>query len=58
MIKTDIIIPYWEGSSSEDLNKTLNSLKNELSLINKLIIVLDGENSFFKIKIEIENKPI
>ena len=56
MIKTDIIIPYWEGSSSEDLNKTLNSLKNELSLINKLIIVLDGENSFFKIKIE--NKPI
>ena len=59
MIKSDIIIPYWEGSSSEDLNKTLNSLKNELSLINKLIIVFDGENSFFKIKIEdkaIENK--
>ena len=59
MIKTDIIIPYWEGSSSEDLSKTLNSLKNELSLINKLIIVFDGENSFFKIKIEdkaIENK--
>ncbi len=52
MIKTDIIIPYWERSSIEDLNKTLNSLKNELSLINKLIIVLDGENSFFKIKIE------
>ncbi len=59
MIKTDIIIPYWEGSSSEDLNNSINSLKSEISLINKLIIVLDGENSFFKIKIEdkaIENK--
>ena len=52
MIKTDIIIPYWEGSSSKDLNNSLNSLKYEISLINKLIIVLDGENSFFKITIE------
>ena len=52
MIKTDIIIPYWEGSSSEDLKNSLNSLKKEISLINKLIIVLDGKNSFFKIKIE------
>ena len=52
MIKTDIIIPYWEGSSSDELNHSLNSLKSELSLINKLIIVYDGENSFFKIKIK------
>ena len=52
MIKTDIIIPYWEGSSAEDLKNSLNSLKKEISLINKLIIVLDGENSFFQIKIE------
>ena len=59
MVKTDIIIPYWEGSSSDELNHSLNSLKKEISLINKLIIVYDGENSFFKINIEdkeIENK--
>jgi len=56
MIKTDIIIPYWEGSSSEDLNNSLNSLKSEISLINHLIIVFDGENSFFKV--EIEDKDI
>jgi len=52
MIKTDIIIPFWEGSSSDDLNNSLNSLRSEISLINRLIIVYDGENSFFKIKIE------
>ncbi|MCR8538760.1 MAG: glycosyltransferase [Prochlorococcus marinus CUG1439] len=52
MSNTDIIIPFWEGSSSEELNNSLESLKNEISLINKLIIVLDGENSFFKIEIE------
>ena len=52
MIKTDIIIPYWEGSSTDDLNNSLNSLKSEILLINKLIIVFDGEESFFKIKIE------
>ena len=52
MIKTDIIIPYWVGSSSEDLKDSLNSLRSEISLINKLIIVLDGEDSFFNIKID------
>lgn len=52
MTKTDIIIPYWEGSSSDDLNNSLNSLKSEISLINKLIIVFDGKNSFFKINIQ------
>ena len=52
MILTDVIIPYWEGSSSKELNKSLNSLKKEISLINKLIIVCDGKNSFFNLKIE------
>ena len=61
MTKTDIIITYWEGSALEDINNSLNSLKSEISLINKLIIVLDGENSFFKINIldkVIENKTL
>ena len=52
MILTDVIIPYWEGSSPQELNKSLNSLKKEISLINKLIIVCDGKNSFFNLKIE------
>ena len=52
MVKTDIIIPFWEGTSLEDLQNSINSLKEEIALINKLLIVLDGENSFFKIKIE------
>ncbi len=52
MILTDVIIPYWEGSSPEELNKSLNSLKKEISLINKLIIVCDGKKSFFNLKIE------
>ena len=53
MIKTDIIIPYWEGSSTDDLNNSLNSLKSEILLINKLIIVYDGENHFLKSKLKI-----
>ena len=52
MLVTDVIIPYWEGSSPEELNKSLNSLKKEIRLINKLIIVCDGKNSFFNLKIE------
>ena len=52
MPNTDIIIPFWEGSSSEELNNSIKSLKSEISLINHLIIVFDGENSFFKIDIE------
>ncbi len=52
MISTDVIIPYWEGSSIEELNNSLYSLKTELLLINKIIIVCDGENSFFKIQIK------
>ena len=36
MIVTDIIIPYWEGSSPEELNKSLNSLKQEISLSHHL----------------------
>ena len=49
MISTDIIIPLWEGTSSEEINISLASLKNEIDLITKVIIVCDGENSFFKI---------
>ena len=52
MISTDVIIPYWEGSSAEELNCSLYSLKSEILLINKIIIVCDGENSFFKIQIK------
>ena len=52
MSSTDVIIPYWEGSSLEDLNNSLFSLKDEILLINKIIIVCDGENSFFKIQIK------
>ena len=55
MSNTDIIIPYWEGSSYEDLQSSLNSIICEISLINKLIIVCDGERSFFKINVEDEN---
>ena len=52
MPSTDIIIPFWEGSSSEELNNSIKSLISEIALINHLIIVFDGENSFFKIDIE------
>ncbi len=48
MNSTDIIIPLWEGTSSKEINISLNSLKNEIDLIDKIIIVCDGENSFFK----------
>jgi len=59
MSSTDVIIPYWEGSSSEELNYSLYSLKKEILLIDKIIIVCDGKNSFFKIQIkdkELEDK--
>ena len=46
MNSTDIIIPLWEGTSSKEINISLNSLKNEIDLIDKIIIVCDGENSF------------
>ena len=52
MNSTDVIIPYWEGSSAEELNNSLFSLKSEILLINKIIIVCDGENSFFKMRIK------
>ena len=52
MSSTDVIIPYWEGSSAKDLNNSLFSLKSEILLINKIIIVCDGENSFFKMQIK------
>ena len=61
MNSTDVIIPYWEGSSSKEINNSLNSLKKEKNLINKLIIVCDGENSFFNFHIEdkdLENKTL
>tara|TARA_B100000242_G_scaffold128979_1_gene91074 strand:- start:1664 stop:2470 length:807 start_codon:yes stop_codon:yes gene_type:complete len=52
MSSTDVIIPYWEGSSAEELNYSLYSLKSEILLINKIIVVCDGENSFFKFQIK------
>lgn len=48
MISTDIVIPIWERTSSKEINDSLNSLKKEIDLITKVIIICDGENSFFK----------
>ena len=48
MISTDIIIPLWQATSSEEINISLASLKKEIDLITRVIIVCDGENSFFK----------
>ncbi len=45
---TDIIIPFWEGTSEEEINISISSLTKEIELINNVIIVCDGENSFFK----------
>ena len=45
---TDIVIPLWEGTSEEEINISISSLKKEIELINNVIIVCDGENSFFK----------
>ena len=48
MVSTDIIIPIWEGTSEEEINISIASLKDEIDLITKVIIICDGENSFFK----------
>ena len=45
---TDIIIPLWQGTLEEEINISISSLKKEIELINTVIIVCDGENSFFK----------
>ena len=53
---TDIIIPLWQGTLEEEINISISSLKKEIELINNVIIVCDGEKSFFK-KLK-ENKVI
>ena len=53
---TDIVIPLWEGTLEEEINISISSLNKEIELINNVIIVCDGEKSFFK-KLK-ENKAI
>ena len=45
-MKTDIIMPCWEGNNNLELINSLNSLINNEKLINKIIIVIDGCKEF------------
>jgi len=46
MIKTDIIIPTWEGNVKNELKNSLNSILGEITFINKIFLVIDGCKKF------------
>ena len=45
-MSVSFIIPVWENTSSRELLSSLKSLQNESALINEIIIIFDGVNSF------------
>ena len=42
MIKTDVIIPSWEGNNKKEIKNSLNSILSEITFINKIFLIIDG----------------
>ena len=46
-MSTSFIIPVWEKTTSNDILRTLNSLKPFVNQIDEIVIIFDGYESFF-----------